>query len=168
VIGALNADMPYDQFIVEQIAGDMLPGSTQEQRIATGFLRNSMLNEEGAIIPEEWRMEAMFDRMDAIGSGVLGLSLRCGQCHSHKFDPLTHTEYYGLFAFFNNTYDAKSWVYSQPAEQSIAKVRAAIAATTDDAKAAHPDWQQQLASWETEELQRWRQTPRKTRIPLPS
>ncbi len=158
VINALNSDLPYDRFIIEQIAGDLLPGSSQDQRIATGFLRNSMLNEEGAIIPEEWRMEAMFDRMDAIGSGVLGLSVRCAQCHSHKFDPITQKEYFGLFAFVNNTYEAKSWVYTKEAEQAITKVHAGIRQATDDLKKAHPDWEKQLAGWEADELKRWQQT----------
>ncbi len=158
VINALNSDLPYDQFIIEQIAGDLLPGSSQDQRIATGFLRNSMLNEEGAIIPEEWRMEAMFDRMDAIGSGVLGLSVRCAQCHSHKFDPVTQKEYFGLFAFVNNTYEAKSWVYTKEAAQAIAKVQTGIRQATDDLKKAHPDWEKQLAAWEADELKRWQQT----------
>src|SRR5262249_53151679 len=105
VINAMNQDMPYDQFIVDQIAGDLLPAaagtssSTQDQVVATGFLRNSMINEEGGIEPEQFRMEAMFDRMDAIGKGVLGITIQCAQCHSHKFDPLTHEEYYRMFAF---------------------------------------------------------------------
>lgn len=159
VINALNADLPYDRFIIEQLAGDLLPGATPEQRIATGFLRNSMLNEEGAIIPEEWRMEAMFDRMDAIGAGVLGLSLRCGQCHAHKFDPVSHTEYYGLFAFLNNTYEAKSWVYTQDGEKALAKLREALRQTEDELKKAHPDWEKQMTTWAADEAQRWRQTP---------
>lgn len=94
VINALNRDLPYDRFIIEQVAGDMLPDATQGQRVATGFLRNSMINEEGGADPEQFRMEAMFDRMDAIGTGVLGLTVRCAQCHTHKYDPLTHTDYY--------------------------------------------------------------------------
>ena len=159
VIGALNDDLPYDRFITEQIAGDLLPNATQAQRVATGFLPNSMLNEEGAIIPEEWRMEAMFDRMDAIGSGVLGLSLRCAQCHTHKFDPISHSEYFGLFAFINNTYDAKSWVYSKEGEQARDNVLAAIAKTRDELKKAHPDWETRMHAWEAEEWKRWQQVP---------
>ena len=112
VIQSLNRDQPYDQFIIEQVAGDLLPDASQEQKIATGFLRNSMLNEEGAIIPEEFRMVEMFDRVDCVGRAVMGLTTQCAQCHSHKFDPLTHHEYYGLFAFLNNSYEAQSWVYS--------------------------------------------------------
>ncbi len=88
VVDALNRDLPYDQFIIEQLAGDQLPAATQDQVVATGFLRNSMLNEEGGIDPEQFRMEAMFDRMDALGKSVLGLTIQCCQCHNHKFDPL--------------------------------------------------------------------------------
>src|SRR5262245_9049914 len=93
VINSLNADMPYDRFIIGQIAGDLLspksdPKGAQDQIVATGFLRNSMINEEGGVDPEQFRMEAMFDRMDAIGKGILGLTIQCAQCHNHKFDPL--------------------------------------------------------------------------------
>ena len=105
VINALNNDMPYDEFVIEQIAGDLLPNPTQDQLVATGFLRNSMINEEGGIDPEQFRMEAMFDRMDAIGKGMLGLTIQCAQCHTHKYDPLTHTEYYRMFAFLNNCHE---------------------------------------------------------------
>ena len=82
VINAFNDDMPYNEFIIDQIAGDLLPNPTQDQVVATGFLRNSMINEEGGIDPEQFRMEAMFDRMDAIGKGVLGLTIQCAQCHT--------------------------------------------------------------------------------------
>ncbi len=158
VIDALNRDLPYDQFIIEQIAGDLLPQHTQQQLVATGFLRNGMTNEEGAIVPEQWRMEGMFDRMDVIGSGVLGLSLKCVQCHSHKFDPITQTEYYGLFAFLNNTYEAQSWVYSDEEQKAIAKVHAGVAALNARLKKSQPDWQQKIASWEALELARLKQT----------
>ena len=94
MINALNRDLPYDQFVIDQIAGDVLPNATQDQIVATGFLRNSMINEEGGIDPEQFRMEAMFDRMDAIGKSILGVTIQCAQCHNHKFDPLTQEEYY--------------------------------------------------------------------------
>jgi hypothetical protein len=155
VIDAINRDMPYDRFIVEQIAGDLLPDRTQEQLIATGFLRNSMINEEGAIVPEEWRMEAMFDRMHAVGSGILGLSLRCAQCHTHKFDPLSHEEYYGIFSCLNNTYEAQSWVYSDEQLRAIEKIRESIAAVEKRLKERHPDWEKKLAAWEAAEMERW-------------
>jgi len=97
-----------------------------------------MINEEGAIIPEEWRMEAMFDRMDAVGSGVLGSSLKCAQCHTHKFDPISHTEYYGLFAYLNNTYESKSWIYTNEGDQVLAKMRNDIQQIEGRLKKTHP------------------------------
>ena len=127
VVDALNRDLPYDQFLIEQLAGDLLPGATQEQIIATGFLRNSMINEEGAIVPEQFRMVEMFDRMDCLGKAVLGLTTQCAQCHSHKFDPLTHDEYYGLFAFLNTSYEAQSWVYAPEQQRQIAEIRGGTA-----------------------------------------
>ena len=102
VVRALNADMPFDRFTIEQIAGDMLPGATVEQRIATGFHRNTMLNEEGGIDPNEFRFHAMTDRVATTGTTWLGLTTGCAQCHTHKFDPLTHREYFQLMAFLNN------------------------------------------------------------------
>ena len=126
VIAAINHDMPYDQFIIEQIAGDLLPQASQQQRIATGFLRNSMINEEGAIVPEQFRMVEQFDRIDCIGKAVLGMTIQCAQCHTHKFDPLTHHEYYGMFAFLNNSYEAQSWVYTPEQLKQIDVIRTKI------------------------------------------
>ncbi len=102
VINALNADMPFDQFSVEQLAGDLLPDATIPQQIATGFHRNTMLNEEGGIDPLEFRFHAMTDRVATTGTTWLGLTVGCAQCHSHKYDPLTHREYYQMMAFLNN------------------------------------------------------------------
>ncbi len=102
VINALNDDMPFDQFTIEQIAGDMLPDATVAQRIATGFHRNTMLNEEGGIDPLEFRFHAMTDRVATTGTVWLGLTLMCCQCHTHKYDPIAHSEYYGVMAFLNN------------------------------------------------------------------
>ena len=103
VIRAINDDMPFDQFTVEQIAGDMLPGATLSQRVATGFHRNTMVNEEGGIDPLEFRFYAMVDRVNTTGTAWLGLTLGCAQCHTHKFDPVPHRSYYELMAFMNNT-----------------------------------------------------------------
>jgi hypothetical protein len=148
VINALNRDLPYNQFIIEQIAGDLLPHPTQDQIVATGFLRNSMLNEEGGIDPEQFRMEAMFDRMDAIGKGMLGITIQCAQCHNHKFDPLKQEEYYRMFAFINSANDSNIPVYT-PQEQIK---RQEIFRKTREIEAMlqhqHPTWQADMARWE--------------------
>lgn len=102
VIKALNDDMPYDQFTVQQLAGDMLPQSTIDQRVATGFHRNTMLNEEGGIDPLEYRFYAMVDRVATTGTVWMGLTTGCAQCHTHKYDPITHSDYYSLMALLNN------------------------------------------------------------------
>ena len=102
VINALNRDMPFDQFTVAQIAGDMLPGAPLDSRIATGFHRNTMLNEEGGIDPLEFRFHAMTDRVATTGKTWLGLTIGCAQCHTHKFDPIPQREYYQFMAFLNN------------------------------------------------------------------
>lgn len=148
VVDALNHDLPYDQFLVEQLAGDLLPGATQSQIIATGFLRNSMINEEGAIIPEQFRMAEMFDRMDCLGKAVFGLTVQCAQCHTHKFDPLTHDEYYGLFAFFNTAYEAQSWVYSPDQEKQIKDIHDGVSAAEEQLRRLRPQWREELAAWE--------------------
>ena len=102
VIKALNNNMPFDQFTIEQIAGDLLPDPTVDQLIATGFHRNHMLNGEGGRIPEESRVEYVVDRVDTTSTVWLGLTLGCARCHSHKYDPFTHEEFYQLSAYFNN------------------------------------------------------------------
>jgi hypothetical protein len=102
VIAAFNENMPFDRFTVEQIAGDLLPDPTLEQRIATGFNRNHRGNSEGGIIPEEYQVEYVADRVDTTATVWLGLTLSCARCHSHKYDPVTQEEFYRLFAYFNN------------------------------------------------------------------
>lgn len=102
VVNAISADMPFDQFTIEQLAGDMLPDATREQQIATGFHRNTMLNEEGGIDPLEYRYYAMVDRVATTGTVWMGLTTGCAQCHTHKYDPITHTDYYSLMALLNN------------------------------------------------------------------
>lgn len=148
VINALNADMPYDEFLIEQIAGDLLPHATQNQLVATGFLRNSMLNEEGGIDPEQFRMEAMFDRMDAIGKAMLGLTVQCAQCHSHKYDPITQTDYYRLFAFLNNCDEGQISAYTDEETAEWSETEKLIGAIEDKLKADNPDWPQRMAAWE--------------------
>ncbi len=107
VIGAFNKDMPFDQFTVEQLAGDLLPGATREQVIATGFHRNTSFNEEGGTNPEQFRVERTVDRTNTTGSVWLGLTVGCAQCHTHKYDPITHKEYFQLYAFFNSLDEPK-------------------------------------------------------------
>jgi hypothetical protein len=148
VINALNRDLPYDQFIIEQLAGDLLPGATQDQKVATGFLRNSMINEEGGIDPEQFRMEAMFDRMDAIGKSILGLTIQCAQCHNHKFDPLTQEEYYQLFAFLNNDHEANVAVYTPQEHQLKADIFRQIHQIEAELQHRHPEWRKRMAQWE--------------------
>jgi len=102
VIEALNNDLPFDQFTIEQLAGDMLPNATLSQKIATGFHRNTMLNEEGGIDPLEFRFYAMVDRMNTTSTAWLGLTMGCAVCHTHKYDPIEQREYYQMLAFLNN------------------------------------------------------------------
>jgi mono/diheme cytochrome c family protein len=102
VIDAINRDLPFDRFVIEQIAGDMLPGATQDQIVATGFHRNTLINEEGGTDPEQFRVDAVADRVATTGTVFLGLTLGCARCHEHKYDPISQREYYQLFAFLNN------------------------------------------------------------------
>jgi hypothetical protein len=148
VINALNRDLPYDQFIIDQVAGDELPNATQDQIVATGFLRNSMINEEGGIDPEQFRMEAMFDRMDAIGKSVLGVTIQCAQCHNHKFDPLTQEEYYRMFAFLNNSHEANIAVYTPQEQMKRADTFRRIREIEAGIEHHNPDWEQRMAAWE--------------------
>jgi hypothetical protein len=148
VINALNRDLPFNQFIIEQIAGDLLEKPTQDQIVATGFLRNSMINEEGGIDPEQFRMEAMFDRMDAIGKGVLGLTIQCCQCHSHKFDPIKQVEYYRMFSFLNNAHEANIAVYTPEEEMKRAEVFRGIHEIEAGLREHDPKWREKMHAWE--------------------
>ncbi len=103
VINALNRDLPYDQFVIEQIAGDLLPNATTDQLIATGFHRNTPSNFEGGIDFEQYRVEAVADRVATTGAAFLGLTLGCARCHDHKYDPISQREFYQIFAYYNNT-----------------------------------------------------------------
>jgi len=102
VIRAFNENKPYDRFLTEQLAGDLLPNPTLEQRIATGFGRNHVINSEGGIIEEEYRVEYVADRVRTLGMAWMGLTLECARCHDHKYDPVTQKDHYRFFAFFNN------------------------------------------------------------------
>ncbi len=108
VINALNQDVPFDQFTIEQLAGDLLEGATLDQRIATGFHRNTLINSEGGTKADQFRDEQVKDRVDTTGLVWMGLTVGCAKCHAHKFDPLSQADYYGLYAFFNSTADRNS------------------------------------------------------------
>ncbi|GAB2800929.1 hypothetical protein GCM10027275_53700 [Rhabdobacter roseus] len=102
VIHALNKNLPYNQFVTWQLAGDLLPNATREQRLATGFNRNHKITEEGGVIPEEYRVSYVTDRTDLLGKGLMGVTMECARCHDHKYDPFSQKEYYQLYAFFNS------------------------------------------------------------------
>jgi hypothetical protein len=148
VVAALNRDLPYDQFIVEQIAGDELDTPRQDHLVATGFLRNSMLNAEGGIEPEEFRIREIFDRLDAIGKGILGLTIQCGQCHDHKYDPLTQEDYYRMFAYLNNTHEASIVVYAPDEEKQRSELLVEIDRLEEKLRQSQPDWRERMAAWE--------------------
>ncbi|HUR58804.1 MAG TPA: PSD1 and planctomycete cytochrome C domain-containing protein [Opitutaceae bacterium] len=102
VIDAVNRDLPFDQFTIEQLAGDLLPDATEQQKIATGFHRQTLTNKEGGIDKEEFRTKATVDRVSTTGAAWLGLTVGCAECHTHKYDPITQREFYQFYAFFNN------------------------------------------------------------------
>ena len=139
VIGAFNANLPYDRFITEQLAGDLLPKPTLEQRIATGFGRNHVINSEGGIIEEEYRVEYVADRVRTMSTAWLGLTMECSRCHDHKFDPVTQRDYYRLFAFFNN-------VPEQGEDGRVANAVPMIPAPTPDQAAVLAGQERQLAA----------------------
>lgn len=132
VIQALNDDMPFDRFTVEQIAGDMLPDATLSQKIATGFHRNTMINEEGGVDPLEFRFHSMVDRVHTTATTWLGLTMSCAQCHTHKYDPIDHREYYQFMAFLDN---ADEPVMDVPESAKLAKRR---------------EIEQKLAAWQAD------------------
>ena len=101
VIDAFNSNKPFDQFTVEQLAGDLLPNATLDQRIATGFNRNHRTNSEGGVIPEEYQVEYVVDRVDTTGTVFMGMTVGCARCHTHRYDPIPHKDYYQLFSYFN-------------------------------------------------------------------
>ena len=159
VIDALNADMPFDQFTIEQLAGDLLPDATEAQKIATGFHRNTQINQEGGIDKEQFRIDSVFDRVATTGTVWLGLSIGCAQCHDHKFDPIEQKEYYRFFAFLNNqdeptmkVFDPNVDVAGMTAEfkeldgQLQALVKERYSEITDWEKEMSPDFLKKLAA----------------------
>ena len=164
VVRALNANMPFDQFTIEQLAGDLIPNATLDQQIASAFNRNHMLNGEGGAIPEEQRNVILFDRVDTTATNWLGLTVACAQCHDHKFDPIKQRDYYSLMAFFNNVPEsgtpsgggqyriADPAVFAGSAEQ-MAKLKtleadAAATAAEEKKQADAPEIATAFAAWE--------------------
>jgi hypothetical protein len=165
VINALNRDMPFDQFVIEQMAGDLLPHPTVDQLIATGFHRNTPSNYEGGIDFEQYRVEAVVDRVATTGAAFLGLTLGCARCHDHKFDPISQREFYQLFAYMNGVdeitseaerYDFNRPILEVPTPEEIARRNAFRAQWTALSK--------ELAAY-VRELAAW---PRKAGDPDPS
>ncbi len=124
VIRAFNANLPYDQFLTWQLAGDLLPNATRDQRVATAFNRMHRQTNEGGSIEEEFRTEYVADRVNTFGTAMLGLTLECARCHDHKFDPITQRDYFSLFAFFNNI--DESGLYSHYTQRDAQPVAAAV------------------------------------------
>ena len=152
VIEALNRDLPYDQFTIEQLAGDLLPKPTTEQILATAFHRNTMENDEGGTDDEEFRVAAVKDRADTTMQVWMGLTMGCAKCHTHKYDPITIEEYYSFYSFFNQTEDADRVTPVMPtptAEQSkqVAKFEAEIAALDQQLKANPAGYAKAFSKW---------------------
>jgi Protein of unknown function (DUF1553)/Protein of unknown function (DUF1549) len=122
VIDAFNRDLPFDRFTIEQLAGDLLPHATDEEKIATGFHRNTLSNHEDGVDPEEFRCKAKVDRVSTTGTAWLGLTLGCAECHSHKYDPISQREFYQLYAFFDEAEEREVPVKLNPTEETAAGV----------------------------------------------
>jgi hypothetical protein len=155
VIGAFNRNVPYDQFTIEQLAGDLLPNATTEQIAATAFHRNTMTNVEGGTIDEEYRVAAVKDRIATTGQVWMGLTVGCAQCHSHKFDPIPQTDYYRFFGVFNQTEDSdredeepKLPIPTPEETQKMDPLKTEIAAIDGQMKARSAEFDAEQAAWE--------------------
>ena len=153
VIKAFNKNMPFDQFTIEQLAGDLLPNATLDQKIATGFLRNSMLNQEGGVDPEQFRVEGLIDRVDATGKAFLGLTINCAQCHNHKFDPIAQKEYYQFYAFLNSDDEPEIEVPDERIVKKRQEILSKIAEIEDGLIAQRPDLPKLMDTWELKSRQ---------------
>jgi hypothetical protein len=164
VINAFNTNLPFDQFTIEQLAGDLLPNPRLDQVVATGFHRNHRINGEGGIIDEEWRLENIIDRVDTTGATWMGLTLGCARCHDHKYDPISQKEFYELFAFFNNVEetgvirgasnrsggnpDPSIKVPNAEQQKQLSELKAAIATAEAAVKEQEKNLPSLVAAWE--------------------
>ncbi len=159
VINAVNQDMPFDEFTIEQLAGDLLPNATMEQKIATGFHRNTMINQEGGIDKEQFRVESIIDRVNTTATTWLGLTVGCAQCHDHKFDPILQKEYYQLFAFLNNQEEPDLQIASpddvtkqEALRREIESAEAELMSYVDSVASEVETWQKSLSPEEVAKL----------------
>ena len=148
VIDAFNADMPFDRFTIDQIAGDLRPEAALAPRIATGFHRNTQINQEGGIDAEQFRVEAVIDRVNTTGTVFLGLTIGCAQCHDHKYDPVPQRDYYRLFAFFNNVDEPELEIAASADLARRAEIRAQIDDWHRTLAARYPDLDNRERNWE--------------------
>ena len=183
VIASINDDLPFDQFTIEQLAGDLLPSATDEQRLATAFHRQTLTNTEGGTDQEQWRVAAVMDRTETMGTVWLGLTVGCARCHTHKYDAITHAEYYQLFAYFNNADEVHADVLrSESALREYERLQPAYVEKLNQLQHEkgklqrelgfqdQADWEQQLADssprpghQDALELQRWAKIARQQR-----
>jgi mono/diheme cytochrome c family protein len=148
VIGAINRDMPFDRFTIEQLAGDLLPNAALEQKIATGFHRNTQINQEGGIDVEQFRVESIVDRVNTTGSVWLGITIGCCQCHDHKFDPFPMRDYYSMFAFFNSVDEPTLELASPEQLKKKKELQARITALEKRLKAIDSATAERVEKWE--------------------
>src|SRR5579884_4218981 len=160
VIKAFNENLPFDQFITWQLAGDLLPNATKEQRLATAFNRLHMQNEEGGIVEEEFRVAYVVDRVDTFGTAFLGLTFECSRCHDHKFDPITQKDFYSLFAMFQNIDESGQTTYftdsmpvptlllsSDEQDKQIASLRQQIKRKQEQLRAMRAEAKEAFEKW---------------------
>ena len=162
VVNALNEDMPFDQFTIWQLAGDLLPDASTDQKIASGFNRNHLNNGEGGAIPEEQRFVILFDRMDVTSTTWLGLTMACAQCHDHKYDPITARDYYGMMDAFNHVSES-----GRPGQQSK-RVRVAapfIELPTEENKVKIKEFEQRIAKLRQESQEKVPFDPKASPLP---
>jgi hypothetical protein len=167
VINAFNRNLPFDQFVIQQLAGDLMPDSTRDRKIASGFNRNHMINFEGGAIAEEYQVEYVIDRVEATSSAFMGLTMGCARCHSHKYDPISHKEFYQFFAFFNTVPEKGLDGRTGNAEPTLLLPTTKEQARLDELEAAIETREEALSDKVVEPLQReWEQAFSQTVPPV--